>query len=61
MTYTEAKRIVKALGLRITKTDYDEYRVALASDAEASAYYATDLDDAVDTARAMAAHVAGAK
>lgn len=54
MTYTEAKRIVKALGMRLTRTDYDEYRIAYASNAEASAYYATDLQDAVDTARAMA-------
>jgi hypothetical protein len=53
MTYTEAKQIVNALGMRITKTEYDEYRVALANNSEASAYYATDLDDAVGTARAM--------
>lgn len=58
MNYTEAKRTVTSLGLKISKTDYNEYRVALASDAEASAYYATDLDDAVETARAMHARIA---
>lgn len=57
MNYTEAKRTVTSLGLKISKTDFDEYRVALASDAEASAYYATDLDDAVETARAMHARI----
>jgi hypothetical protein len=57
MNLSQARKEIKALGLRITRTDFDEYRVAEFPDREASAYYTPDLDDALDTARAMAAHL----
>lgn len=58
MTYAEAKQIVKSLEMRISKTEYDEYRVTTADNSEACACYTNHLDDAVATARAMAAHEA---
>jgi len=55
MTLKEAKKIVKDLGLRL---DYDsalrEYTVYTPYHAR-DAYYTDDRQDAVDTARAMAA------
>jgi hypothetical protein len=64
MTMVEARAILAPLGLVIRKRD-GEYRVAFrlpprthgqprAFDQEASAYYTTDLDDAVGTGIAMA-------
>ena len=54
MTLTEARDIVRGLGLTF-RHDYPQYRVAFKGpDNEASAYYADDLQDAVNTARAMA-------
>lgn len=57
MEYKEAKKIVKELGLKLSlNRDYEEYRVSLpGAGAESSAYYTGDLDDAVGTARVMAA------
>jgi hypothetical protein len=39
------------LAARITFTDYDEYRVNLIGGREASAYYTSDLDDALGSAQ----------
>jgi hypothetical protein len=54
MTLNQAKTlcaIVHACTLR--KTDAGEYRVNLRGGSESSAYYASDLEDAVNTAAAM--------
>jgi hypothetical protein len=52
-----AKAELNALDLSINTTKFGEYRVAFKhldrEAAELSAYYATDLDDAVSTGRAM--------
>ena len=55
MTLTEAKAAIKALGMTIRREN-GEYRVAFkGKDSETSAYYTTDISDAVSTARMMAA------
>lgn len=56
MTLKQATTIVKELGLSLTKTD-GEYRVRIPGQPEAD-YYTSELDDAIDTARAMAADAA---
>lgn len=53
MKQKEAFAIIRGLGLTVRKQD-GEYRVALPAN-EASAYYTHDLEDAVSTARSMAA------
>lgn len=59
MNFTQAKETLDAIGIRLTKVD-GEYRVAFkrtraeARNAEPSAYYTTDLRDAVSTGTMMA-------
>lgn len=53
-TIASAKASVKALGMIFSKSIEGEYRVSFYHD-EASAYYTDDIDDAVSTARHMAA------
>lgn len=53
MTMKEAKAIARAIGMTINATPLHEYRVNFAGASDRSAYYAGDLQDAVDTARAM--------
>ena len=50
MTLREAQQAVKKLGITIRKTREGEYRMNYTNGREATAYYATDLDDAVATA-----------
>jgi hypothetical protein len=52
LTQAVAFQQIRSLGLSVRKTDAGEFRVSRGD--EASAYYADDLQDAVDTARAMA-------
>ena len=52
MTFEAAKKLLKTLGLWLSKR-HGEYRVAFPND-EASAYYTNDLDDAVSTGIQMA-------
>jgi hypothetical protein len=55
MTTTEARAILRDLGLSIRKTPgVPEYRVNYAGGPEGTAYYTSDLADAVSTGRAMA-------
>lgn len=58
MTLTEARQRLALSGMRLTKRDR-EYRVAYAelrfADAEPSAYYTDDLEDAVITGARMRA------
>lgn len=54
MTFAEARSIVRAFGLTIRCGADGEYRVNFSGGSEATAYYTPWLDDAVDTARAMA-------
>lgn len=55
MTIKEAKNIVKALGYSLNKTQFGEYRVNKKGGKEVTAYYTTDLNDAVGTSKALAA------
>jgi len=55
MTQKEAFAIIRQLGLTVKRTRVFDYRVAPRGASEAAAYYANDLDEAVDAARAMAA------
>ena len=55
MTQKEAFAIIRQLGLTVKRTPAFDYRVAPRGASEAAAYYASDLDEAVDAARAMAA------
>lgn len=56
MTRKQAKDALKAIGIAITfDQESEEYRVNYAKpDREASAYYTSDLDDAVGTAELVA-------
>ena len=53
---TAAKALLKAQGIttiNLTLTDYDEVRVCPKGKGEATAYYASDVRDAIDTALTM--------
>lgn len=66
LTQAAAFAHIRGLGLIVRKTEYGEYRVAdpsqpyLDGTREASAAYCSDLQEAVDTADAWAAHKADA-
>lgn len=56
MRLRDAQSIVHSLGMSLNRTGAGDLRLAFQgpySRTEASAYYTTDLDDAVATARAM--------
>lgn len=53
MTIKEAKAALRPLGVVLTKTEWDEYRVNFRNGREATAYYTNDLEDAVGTGVAM--------
>jgi hypothetical protein len=52
VTIKEAKAIARALNCSLHSCD-GEFRVNFFGADEASAYYTIDLDDAIDTAKAM--------
>jgi len=52
-SFKTAKKYLSSIGLSLTKTDYDEYRVVFRGGTEKSAYYTNDLQDAIDTGMAM--------
>lgn len=52
MTLAQAKADLAKIGITIRKRD-NEYRVNFKGGSEESAYYTTDLDDAVGTGHAM--------
>lgn len=56
-TMRQARAAIRALGLRVRATGWDDYRVFWPEDLNFAdrGYYTTDLDDAIDTAKAMAA------
>lgn len=54
ITLKEAQRIVREWRMVLTH-NYGEYRVNFRGGSEATAYYADDVDDAINTARAMRA------
>lgn len=63
LTQAAAFAHIRGLGLIVRKTEYGEYRVADASEAdlakrEAGAAYCSDLQEAIDTAEAWAANKA---
>ncbi len=41
------------MSVRITFTEYDEYRVNFIAGREATAYYTSDVDDAIGSAKLM--------
>lgn len=53
MNLKQANESLNPLGLKVTKTEYGEYRVAFTSgtkeEREASAYYTDDIEDAEGT------------
>lgn len=53
-TFKLAREAITAVGCTIRRTQCDEWRVNLLGGTEATAYYTGTLDDAVNTARAMA-------
>lgn len=57
MNLKQANESLNPLGLRVTKTQWGEYRVAFIEgtkdEREASAYYTDDIDDAEGTGVAM--------
>jgi hypothetical protein len=52
-TLTEARAECRALGYTLRRTEAREYRVCRSGAPESSAYYASDLPDALETAHAM--------
>lgn len=54
LTSREVRTKFKTLGLTISKTDYDEWRVNFMGGKEATAYYTDDLEDAYLTGCRMA-------
>ena len=54
MTLQEAKSIARHLGLTLRKVRSGHYRVNFREGDETTAYYADDLEDAVNTAVEMA-------
>lgn len=54
MTINEAKSELRRFGISLKKTPHGEFRVNFAGGSERTAYYTTDLHDAIDTGRAMA-------
>ena len=61
ITFAEAKKLATALGYTIRRSRDGEYRVNEVGGMEATAYYASDLPDAVGTMRAMSAVLARAE
>lgn len=51
-TFKQAREIIRGLGLTVTKRD-GEFRVNYPNGKEETAYYTTDAEDAINTARAM--------
>lgn len=62
LTLAQARRDVAALGLRIQPTGWNDYRVHWPKDRRnnEAGYFTNDLQDAIDTARAMASERAAA-
>jgi hypothetical protein len=54
MTYKQAQRLVRNLGLVLSRSDYNEYVVNFRHGREATAYFTNDLNDALSTAMVMA-------
>lgn len=55
MTFQQTKTALKAIDMKIQKTEFGEYRVNFfRSDREATAYYTSDLMDAYQTGVQMA-------
>lgn len=54
MTFKQLASDIRALGLRVHKTGYDdEVKVSIPGQSEASGYFTDDWDDALETARIM--------
>lgn len=53
LTLAAVRRQLAMVGVTIGHTDWDEYRVNLKGGKEKTAYYTTDLQDALDTGMDM--------
>lgn len=53
MNLKQCQMIAAKLGMTITRTEHDEYRVNFRNGNEDTAYYTDDLRDAIGTANAM--------
>lgn len=53
LTLKAAQQLAREAGCTLKANQFDEYRVNLRHGSEATAYYTSDLNDAVNTARAM--------
>lgn len=53
-TIKQAREVLRPLGISISKTDFNEFRVNFSGGKEATAYYASDIPDAIDTGKDMA-------
>ena len=54
LTVADVKKELKDLGLTLTKSEDDEFVVNFAKGKEDTAYYTSDLEDALSTGKAMA-------
>ncbi len=58
MTFADAEAVANRLGFSLSRSDYNDFRLADRSitnvkEREASAYYSTDLTDIIGTAEAL--------
>lgn len=49
----DAKVDLKKIGMTLTRTEFDEYRINHIGGSEETAYYTDDLSDAISTAAKM--------
>ena len=64
ITLNEAMRQIRAMGLTVSRTQYHEFRINLRPESGGtvdSAYYVTDTEDAIQTARMMALAATGTR
>ena len=59
MTFKEAQKQMRIIGLVLSRTDYGEYRINFRGGTEATAHYDTDLQSVIDTGITMVARQRG--
>jgi hypothetical protein len=57
LTQAKVKAELRAIGCVFRKTDWNEFRVNIAGNPEETASYESDLESALDSGRAMVAHL----
>lgn len=53
LTLRSAREHLRSLGMALIKTEWDDYRVRFVGDPPGNGYFTNDLEDAVQTAKAM--------